>query len=107
MGATAAPTPVVVGALRCQKDSYLQTLDTEVVSCEEFVPPKASQQNGKFKTKKSTDPTKGFENGDAASSKTYLIELADSVLFPEGGGQYVTYHVRTACVTYTDFVHKR
>jgi misacylated tRNA(Ala) deacylase len=93
MGVTAIPTPAIVGALRCQKDSYLQTLETEVVSCEEYVPPKSSQQNGKSKTKKSTDPTKGLENGDAASGKTWLIELADSVLFPEGGGQHTDYGV--------------
>jgi len=95
MGVTAAPTPAIVGALQCQKDSYLQTLETEVVSCEEYVPPKSSQQNGKSKTKKSTDPTKGLENGDAASGKTWLIELADSVLFPEGGGQHTDYGILT------------
>ncbi|CAN9224972.1 unnamed protein product [Alternaria alternata] len=95
MGVTTAITPAIVGALRCQKDSYLQTLDTEVVSCEEFVPPKSSQSNGKSKTKKSTDPTKGLENGDVAGSKTWLVELADSVLFPEGGGQHTDYGVLT------------
>ena len=95
MGATTAPSPAIVGALQCQKNSYLQTLETEVVSCDEFVPPKSSQQNGKSKTKKSTDPTKGLENGDAATSKTWLIELADSVLFPEGGGQHTDYGVLT------------
>jgi len=95
MRVTTAITPAIVGALRCQKDSYLQTLDTEVVSCEEFVPPKSSQPNGKSKTKKSTDPTKGLENGDVAGSKTWLVELADSVLFPEGGGQHTDYGVLT------------
>ncbi|USP82425.1 Alanyl-tRNA editing protein Aarsd1-A [Curvularia clavata] len=93
MGATAASAPAIVGALRCQKDSYLQTLETRVVSCEKFVPPKSSQQNGKSKTKKSTDPTKALGNGDAATSKTWLIELADSVLFPEGGGQHTDHGV--------------
>jgi misacylated tRNA(Ala) deacylase len=97
MGAAAAPTPAIVGALQCQKDSYLQTLETEVVSCEEVVPPK--QPSGKSKTKKSTDPTKGFENGDAASNKTYLIELADSVLFPEGGGQHTDHGIITSLQT--------
>lgn len=93
MGATT--TPAIVGALQCQKNSYLQTLETEVVSCEEFVPPKAAQQNGKSKTKKSTDPTKGLEHGDATTSKTWLIELADSVLFPEGGGQHTDHGTLT------------
>ncbi|CAG5179090.1 uncharacterized protein ALTATR162_LOCUS9028 [Alternaria atra] len=95
MGVTATTTPAIVGALRCQKDSYLQTLETEVISCEEFVPPKSSQANSKSKTKKSTDPTKGLENGDASGSKTWLVELADSVLFPEGGGQHTDYGVLT------------
>jgi misacylated tRNA(Ala) deacylase len=82
--AVANPVPVIVGALKCQKDSYLQTFDTEVVSCREYTPPEAPKQNGKSKTKKSTDPSKFDTNG---ASKTWLIELVDSVLFPEGGGQ--------------------
>jgi misacylated tRNA(Ala) deacylase len=95
MGVTATITPAIVGALQCQKNSYLQTLETEVVSCEEYIPPKSSQKDVKSKTKKSTDPTKGLENGDAAPTKTWLIELADSVLFPEGGGQHTDYGVLT------------
>jgi misacylated tRNA(Ala) deacylase len=82
--AVAVPVPTIVGALKCQKDSYLQTFETEVVSCSEYAPPEAPKQNGKSKTKKSTDPSK-FEQ--TANSKSWLIELADSVLFPEGGGQ--------------------
>lgn len=85
--AIAVPTPSIVGALKCQKDSYLQTFETEVVSCNEYTPPEAPKQNVKAKTKKSTDPTKFQQNGDSTASKTWLIELADSVLFPEGGGQ--------------------
>jgi misacylated tRNA(Ala) deacylase len=82
--AVASPMPVIVGALKCQKDSYLQTFETEVVSCSKYAPPEAPKQSGKSKTKKSTDPTKFEQNG---SSQSWLIELADSVLFPEGGGQ--------------------
>tara|TARA_R110002003_G_scaffold288_16_gene18479 strand:- start:4880 stop:6208 length:1329 start_codon:yes stop_codon:yes gene_type:complete len=82
--AVAGPIPSIVGALRCQKDSYLRSFETEVVSCEEYSPPKTPQQNGKSKIKKSTDLTKISQTAD---SKTWLIELADSVLFPEGGGQ--------------------
>jgi misacylated tRNA(Ala) deacylase len=82
--AVAGPVPAIVGALRCQKDSYLQTFETEVVSCSEYAAPEAPKQNGKSKTKKSTDPSK-FEQ--TQNSKSWLIELADSVLFPEGGGQ--------------------
>ncbi|KAF3004277.1 hypothetical protein E8E13_008407 [Curvularia kusanoi] len=82
-------TPSIVGALSCQRDSYLQNLETEVVACEEYTPPKGNQQSGKAKTKKSTDPSKvnGSANS-AAPQRTWMIEFADSVLFPEGGGQH-------------------
>ncbi|ORY08745.1 hypothetical protein BCR34DRAFT_569543 [Clohesyomyces aquaticus] len=81
----AGPLPSIVGALRCQNDSYLQTLETEVVSCSEYIPPPTTD---KSKQKKSTDPSKGFENGaNGSSAKTWLLEFQDSVLFPEGGGQ--------------------
>lgn len=85
--AIALPTPSIVGALKCQKDSYLRTFETEVVSCSEYTAPEAPKQAGKSKTKKSTDPTKFQQTGNSPASKTWLIELADSVLFPEGGGQ--------------------
>ncbi|KAH7402538.1 hypothetical protein BKA66DRAFT_449002 [Pyrenochaeta sp. MPI-SDFR-AT-0127] len=87
MGDMTGPIPIIVGALKCQKDSYLQTLETEVVSCDEYQLPKATQQNGKSKTKKSTDPSKVVSDGGSGPGRTWLIELADSVLFPEGGGQ--------------------
>ena len=80
--------PSIVGALSCQKDSYLQTLETEVVACDEYTPPKGSQQGGKAKSKKSTDPAKVNGNEDPAPPRTWMIEFADSVLFPEGGGQH-------------------
>jgi misacylated tRNA(Ala) deacylase len=82
--AVAMQTPTIVGALKCQKDSYLQTFETEVVSCNEYTPPEAPKQASKSKSKKSTDPTKFEQTG---ASKSWLIQLADSVLFPEGGGQ--------------------
>lgn len=64
----------VVGALACQRDSYLQTLDSEVVSC----------------VQKKGEPEKlltpGRSNHEASSSppQSWLIEFMDSVLFPEG-----------------------
>ncbi|KAF2254884.1 ThrRS/AlaRS common domain-containing protein [Trematosphaeria pertusa] len=85
--AVAEPIPSIVGALSCQKDSYLRSLETEVVSCTEYVAPKTQKTNGKSKSTKSPDPGKAIGNGEAPSSKTWLIEFADSVLFPEGGGQ--------------------
>lgn len=85
---TTAPTPAIVGALMCQKDSYLRSLETTVVSCEEHVPAATNQGDGKTKTKKSTDPTKGLTVGASNAPKVWHIEFADSVLFPEGGGQH-------------------
>jgi misacylated tRNA(Ala) deacylase len=81
--AVSGPMPTIVGALKCQKDSYLQTFETEVVSCSEYTPPEAPK-GGKSKTKKSTDPSKFEQTG---TTKTWLLELVDSILFPEGGGQ--------------------
>ncbi|RKP13736.1 Threonyl/alanyl tRNA synthetase, partial [Piptocephalis cylindrospora] len=48
-----------VGNLACQRDSHLYTLDTQVILCE----PLGSESN------------------------LWRVELADTVLFPEGGGQ--------------------
>lgn len=70
----------IVGALSCQKDSYLETLETEVISCERYEGPK---DDCKSKTKKATDG-----QGVQSPSQTWMIEFADSVLFPEGGGQH-------------------
>lgn len=55
-------TSTIVGLLSCQNEPYLKTLTTRVVGCTEIP-----------KTKKT--PAK------------YEIELEDTVLFPEGGGQ--------------------
>ncbi|KAI5954680.1 hypothetical protein KGF54_002456 [Candida jiufengensis] len=56
-----AKTSTIVGALACQKDSFLKSLETQVVSCSEFL-------------------TKN-------DSPLYKVEMVDSVCFPEGGGQ--------------------
>jgi len=82
--AVAGPIPSIVGALSCQKDSYLQSLETEVVSCIEYELPKAPQTKGKSKSKKPGDVDKAIEGDGTPPSKTWLIEFADSVLFPEG-----------------------
>lgn len=55
-------TAVECGSLRCQRDSYAQRLSTVVLSC---VP--SSPEDGQY--------------------GTYAVELQDTVLFPEGGGQ--------------------
>uniref|UniRef100_K3WPL9 Threonyl/alanyl tRNA synthetase SAD domain-containing protein n=1 Tax=Globisporangium ultimum (strain ATCC 200006 / CBS 805.95 / DAOM BR144) TaxID=431595 RepID=K3WPL9_GLOUD len=54
------------GALRCQKDSSLRSLATRVLACDEVVVPA---------TKKTPE------------ERFYEVELYDTVLFPEGGGQ--------------------
>ncbi|KAG7392470.1 Alanyl-tRNA editing protein Aarsd1 [Phytophthora boehmeriae] len=54
------------GALACQRDSSLRSLRTAVRSCQELVVPA---------TKKSK------------AQRFYEVELQDTVLFPEGGGQ--------------------
>ncbi|KAK6223065.1 threonyl and Alanyl tRNA synthetase second additional domain-containing protein [Colletotrichum tabaci] len=71
----------VVGALACQTQSYLKTLEAEVISCEKRPPPTAVKKNG------SKDKNKPADAADGSSAETWLIEFADSVLFPEGGGQ--------------------
>ncbi|KAG5366948.1 putative alanyl-tRNA editing protein [Yarrowia sp. B02] len=53
----------IVGKLACQKDTYLKNLASKVVGCEEV--PKTKKTPAKFE-----------------------VELEDTVLFPEGGGQY-------------------
>ncbi|KAK8024724.1 alanyl-tRNA synthetase domain-containing protein 1 [Apiospora arundinis] len=73
----------VVGALACQRDSYLQTLETEVVSCVKWSRPAVSQKPAKNAQKMTVKAE--------TDSDLWLIELADSVLFPEGGGQPTDY----------------
>ncbi|KAH8601768.1 Threonyl/alanyl tRNA synthetase [Bisporella sp. PMI_857] len=66
----------VVGALACQKDSYLRSLETKVISCTKATPANQSQASSKKKKAPQTNP-----------SDVWHVEFADSVLFPEGGGQ--------------------
>ncbi|KAI0871024.1 threonyl and alanyl tRNA synthetase second additional domain-containing protein [Hypoxylon argillaceum] len=73
----------VVGALACQRDSYLRTLESQVVSCVQLTPPPAKPSKNGQKTKAPTAPV----SSEPPSSDVWLVEFADSVLFPEGGGQ--------------------
>lgn len=63
-----------VGALACQKDSYLTSLDVEVVSCTKFTPD-VGEKSSKSKAK----PASSVSGKDL-----WQIEFTDSVLFPEG-----------------------
>lgn len=90
--------PRIVGDLSCQRDSYLQSLETEVVSCTEYTP-KSTTNDAKSKIKKSTNLDKTLSNDSSSQSNIWLIEFADSVLFPEGGGQPTDHGVITALTT--------
>ena len=73
----AVAEPVRCGELRCQKDSYLRTLDTVVISCE----PKAAATAAAKGKKKSGGAAPG------PPAQLWEVVLGDSVIFPEGGGQ--------------------
>ncbi|GMM27920.1 putative alanine--tRNA ligase [Martiniozyma asiatica (nom. inval.)] len=64
----------LVGALACQKDAYLKSFSSTVLTCTEIPAPPASKK--KKGAAAPPDPT-----------PTYKIELQDTILFPEGGGQ--------------------
>lgn len=71
-------TSTIVGALACQKNSFLKSFQTVVVSCKEYEPimtSKDKQNKGKKIEEK------------APAEKLYAVELEDTILFPEGGGQ--------------------
>ena len=59
----------------CQRDSMLRTLTTTVVACEQK--PKAAAAGAKKKKKGSVEKQVDL----------WLVQLEDTVLFPEGGGQ--------------------
>lgn len=63
----------IVGALACQKNSYLRSLEAEVVSC--MKRPAQAVQNGSKKK---------AQGASQAPADSWLIEFSDSVLFPEG-----------------------
>ncbi len=68
-------TPAVVGALQCQKNSFLKEFSTTVISCTEEKP----EPVAKGKKSKSKD--------QAVATPKFAVELQDTILFPEGGGQ--------------------
>ena len=68
-------TPKRCGELHCQKESYAKSLRTVVLSCAPMV--------------EAVAPAKGKKKNDASppAQKKWAVVLADTVLFPEGGGQ--------------------
>lgn len=67
----------IVGALACQRNSFLKTLTTLVVSCKEYEPI-MTLKDKQNKNKKAAQ---------APRETLYAVELEDTILFPEGGGQ--------------------
>nr|CRX79096.1 hypothetical protein ls5930a1_00144 [Leucosporidium scottii] len=71
------PTRRYVGMLACQRDPLLERLTTRVVSCEKRAPAPAPAAKGK----------KSKAVVEEAQADEWEVELEDTVLFPEGGGQ--------------------
>lgn len=67
--------PTIVGALACQRNSFLKSLKTTVLSCKEYTEPIASSKDKQGKKR------------DTPKEKLFAVEFQDTVLFPEGGGQ--------------------
>ncbi|KZF21559.1 ThrRS/AlaRS common domain-containing protein [Xylona heveae TC161] len=76
--AAASPSGTIVGALACQKNSYLKTLETQIISC--VKQEEQQQQNGNLKSGKKA---KAAAKEAAPPQEIWLVEFADSVLFPE------------------------
>lgn len=69
----------IVGALACQRDSFLKVFKTTVLACNEHEGHVLSKDKQNKNNKKQTDST--------PAAVQYAIELEDTILFPEGGGQ--------------------
>ncbi|KAG8716189.1 hypothetical protein FRC08_009752 [Ceratobasidium sp. 394] len=80
-------TAKVVGELACQQNSYLNDLQTTVVSCVEVVAAKADTKRTKKNKEKEQTSQTITNNSTTGETKLWEIECEDSVLFPEGGGQ--------------------
>lgn len=75
----ATATSTIVGALACQKNSFLKTFETAVISCKKYEPIMTSKDKQNKNKKK---------DGEAVDQPLlYAVELEDTILFPEGGGQ--------------------
>lgn len=103
----------IVGALACQRDSYLKTLTTTVISCKQHVVSAGSESVNKAKkgkkskkVKRSVEGKSGGEKSlpDENTKKLYEVEFQDTILFPEGGGQpsdtgFLTVRCKDECDT--------
>ena len=66
--------------VHCQQDSFIKTFESEVIDCKEWTSPIDDKRKGKGGKKKKKGKNK-------KQQKVYEIELKDTILFPEGGGQ--------------------
>lgn len=86
MLATESVVPIharVVGELACQRDSYLRTLQSVVVSCERVAA--AASDSKRTKKNKADSGKDGSSNGSSAGAEgMWEIEFEDTILFPEG-----------------------
>lgn len=83
------PLPTVrhVGLLACQLDPLLRTLETRILSASPAPPPPAAApaKGGKARPKATDKPE--LASPPPAAGRVFELELEDTVLFPEGGGQ--------------------
>ncbi|GAA6004208.1 hypothetical protein JCM10207_002483 [Rhodosporidiobolus poonsookiae] len=87
------PERAYVGMLACQRDPLLRTLTTKVTRCTKVeAPPPAPSKGKKAKPVEAAPPapSKGKKAKPveaAPATEEWDLELLDTVLFPEGGGQ--------------------
>ncbi|WVF66628.1 hypothetical protein IAT40_001368 [Kwoniella sp. CBS 6097] len=91
------PDKRIVGLLACQRDPLLRSLRTTIHSGKQATIKAPPPPKGKDKAKKSKGQSSAAvdtDGGDAGSSKVgadkgalWEVELLDTVIFPEGGGQ--------------------
>lgn len=91
---TASMTQVPFSLVQCQNDSYTRTATTKVLSCEPRILTPAEVAKQKKLAKALKKKLKKQSNGQSAVSVStsskgpgFLVQLADTILFPEGGGQ--------------------
>ncbi|WWC67259.1 uncharacterized protein I206_101167 [Kwoniella pini CBS 10737] len=76
----------IVGLLACQRDPLLRSLTTKIHSIKEASIKSPPPPKGKNKQKKGI-PNENVKVEEIDKRKLYEIELLDTVIFPEGGGQ--------------------
>lgn len=75
------PAERYVGLLKCQLDPYCRELETVVVRCQKKTAAAVARSNGKEKGKQKAGQSQTEPEG------LWEVELLDTPLFPEGGGQ--------------------